>query len=372
MNLIQYHFNELDKLKSKWAELHAKSDASNPFTSFEWIKIWLGHFLNDENACQVQVILDDREEVVGIIPLVNIHEKHAGVTFKGLSFAANSHSFRTRLLVLPEKKQEIIKFWLEAVCQNQDFDYLRFKEFLYDETVVNILNDKKLKFSLEEPKKPPYLDLKGDWESYFGGLRGHFRRNLRRRLRNAEKEYGKIEYRVFDGSDEELDAFVLQGLKLEASGWKGKRGSAILKSQTVKDFYFDVAHNFFRRGLLHLGGLYFGERLVAFNFSVIYEQVFYLLKVAYDESVAKFSPGQIMTYLLLQRLFEQKLKRFDFLGPAMPWKLEWTGQFNQHSTLYIYGNTFKGSYLYTLNSKLLPALRKIEFLKKLKQKIIKQ
>ena len=309
--------------------------------------------------------------MAAIFPVYSHSEKQFGLNFKGFSFTANSHSFRTQLPVIPRFKKEIVSSWLDTIFEEELFDYLKFKEFLFDQELLDLFREKKVKFSLEEEKHPPYIDLTGNWEQYFNGLRGHFRRNLRRRLRNAEKEFGRVEYREFDGNEEQLEAFVLQGLELEASGWKGKQGSAILNNAQVKQFYFEMARSFFQKGQLHLGAVYFGERMVAFNFSIIYDNIFYLLKVAYDETVAKFSPGQIMVYFLLQKLFEQKVKRFDFLGPSMPWKLEWTNSFNQHFTLYVYGNTARAQFLYSLNKKLLPALRKVKVLKNIKEKLIK-
>jgi len=339
-----------------------------PFLDYDWIRIWCNNFVREQQS-KIYLVSKKSGEVSGIIPLYEHQEKQLGIPFKGFSFTANSHSYRTQLIASPQDKGKVLNAWLDNIFKNERFDFIKFKEFLLDEEVLNHLENKKIKFSLEEEKRPPYIDLEGDWQNYFNSLRGHFRRNLRRRLRNAEKQFGKVEYRVFDGSKEQLEPFVLQGLELEASGWKGKQGSAILKNPNVKQLYLDIARVYFYKKQLHLGALYFGERMVAFNFSLIANQTFYLLKVAYDEEVPKFSPGQIMIFFLLQILFEQKIKRFDFLGPSMPWKLEWTQKYNQHFTLYIYGNNSKGQFLYLVNKKMLPALRKIKFLKKLKNAI---
>ncbi len=362
-------FNRLSELnQNQWLLFFQQLRHKIPFLDFNWLNIWCKNFIDNQSYC-VFTFLDNENGIVGVFPLYAHSEIQTGIKYKGFSFTANSHSFRTQFLVHPQYKSEVISLWLDILFKDERFDYVKFKEFLLDEEILKHLKDKKIKFSLEEEKRPPFIDLNGDWNKYFSSLRGHFRRNLRRRLRNAEKEFGKVEYREFSGNDDQLEAFVLEGLKLEASGWKGKHGSAILNNEQVKQFYFDIAHTFFKTGQLHLGAVYFADQMVAFNFSIIYDNVFYLLKVAYDEKVAKFSPGQIMIYLLLQELFKQQIRRFDFLGPAMPWKLEWTSNFNRHFTLYIYGNTFKAHFLYLLNSKILPFLRNIKFIRKLKEKI---
>ncbi len=358
-------FEQIAPYKEQWQELLNKSRFAVPFVDFEWIRLWSKHFVSSQQL-NFYLIFDDQQRLCGCVPLFKTQMNQVGMRFSVLSFTANSHSFRSDFLAEDSQRTAVLEAWLNTVFARENFDYLLVREFPQDEAFNEMLELKNLAYSLEEPKKPPFIVIEGDWETYFNNRRGHFRRNLRRRLRNAEKEFGPVRYEVFNGPAEELTDVLLQGLQIEASGWKGKAGSAILKSEKVKNFYFDIAQNFYQRGLLHLGRLYFGERLVAFNLSIIYNNAFYLLKIAYDEEVHRYSPGQIMTYLLLQKVFEQKIEVFDFLGPSMPWKLEWTDHFTQHYSLYIYGHSAKARYLYVLNQHLAPRLRKNKLLRKLK------
>ncbi|NOX87864.1 MAG: GNAT family N-acetyltransferase [Calditrichaeota bacterium] len=360
--------NDLIGLEKDWQSLLSKSRHPVPFLDYHWIRIWCKHFIRN-NKLKFFIITNPQDELKGIIPLYPGEERQAGIKFKVLKFSANSHSFRTDLIIDSKIREEAVNYWLDSVVSDKQFDYLKFREFPVDEKLLKSLDQKQIHFSLEEQKKPPRLEISGDWESYFDSRRGHFRRNLRRRMRNAEKEFGKIEYRIFDGNSDEMQSVILDGFRLEASGWKGKKGSAVIYSEEAKQFYLEIAENFSKRKMLHVGTLFFGDKMVGFNFSVFYNQTFYLLKVAYDESVSRYSPGQIMTFHLLQYVFENGFKSFDFLGPSMPWKLEWADQFTDQYTLYIYSSTAKAKYLRSIKNHVIPALKKIKFLHDLKKQI---
>lgn len=365
------YIQEIESIKNinqeSWQHVLIHSRSHIPFLDYQWIDDWSNHFA-PESKVRAYALQNGAGEIVGIFPVIFTDEKPFGLNCNIVSFPANSHSFRTDILAKEEQRSALFVDWFKYLQRTQKFDYLKFKEFLYDPSLFDALKTHGIRFSLEEKKQPPYLEIQGSWEDYFKTRKGHFRRNLRRRMRNAQKEFGPVTYRVFDGSDSELEEWIDEGFTLEASGWKGKRGSAILNSEQVKQFYFDIAKHFNARKMLHVGSVFFGDRMVAFNFSLVYDGVFYLLKIAYDESFARYSPGQIMMYHVLQSVFAQGLKGFDFLGPNMPWKREWTDKSHDHYTFLVYGPTWKGRYLYLINSKIAPALRRIGWIRKLKEK----
>jgi CelD/BcsL family acetyltransferase involved in cellulose biosynthesis len=368
---MKFTFNQIKSIsaisRGNWQNVLSESKTVIPFLDYDWMRIWLKHFAEDKET-SIYVVYNQEKEIVGIIPTIRMKEHNFGFNFNVISFAANSHSFRTSIIAKEDVQNEIFVAWWRFIQGKSRFDYLKFKEFLASNLLFAELDKQKISYSLEEKKQPPYIKISADWENYFSSLKGHFRRNLRRRLRNAQKDFGKVEYRILSDNDGDLQQWIKEGLELEASGWKGKMGSAILKSEKVKQFYFDIARAFQERGQLHVGGLFFDQHMVGFNFSLVYQGVFYLLKIAYDETVARYSPGQIMMYFLLQKTFNEKLRYFDFLGPSMPWKLEWTDKFHDHYTLILYAPTAKGRLAYLLNRKILPHLRKIPLLHKLKQK----
>src|SRR5205085_10968765 len=76
----------------------------------------------------------------------------------------------------------------------------------------------------------------------------------RKKLRKAETQLGQggpVEYRELeDGA--ELEAWLSDFLRLEASGWKGRQGTALNCLAAERDFFLDMARAAFARRRLML------------------------------------------------------------------------------------------------------------------------
>ena len=71
-------------------------------------------------------------------------------------------------------------------------------------------------------------------------------------------------------------------LKLEASGWKGARGTAIAQSPQTRGFYSELARWASRSGALALLTLKLDGRAVAFHYGLEHGERFFLLKPGYE------------------------------------------------------------------------------------------
>ena len=139
-----------------------------------------------------------------------------------------------------------------------------------------------------------------------------------RRARKMAREHA-VELRTVappEAFEEELEA----GLRLEASGWKGQEGTAILSSPAMASFYRDIARDALERGELRFSTLRLDGRLVAFDLAVLSQRRYFLLKTAYDESVRRLAPGLVLRRAVIERCFELDLLAHEFLGIDMPWK----------------------------------------------------
>jgi CelD/BcsL family acetyltransferase involved in cellulose biosynthesis len=175
---------------------------------------------------------------------------------------------------------------------------------------------------LRDWERPPYVAFDGDWESYEQRLDGKLRRDLGRRRRRLE-ELGSVSIDVEDGAVQ-LDRLLEAGFALEPSGWKDARGTAVLSRPETREFYVGLARWGVERGMLRLSFLRVEGRPLAFQLGLEDGGVYYFLKGGYDPEYRRFAPARLLVQSLLQRGFESGLARFEFLGPAEPFKLEWT------------------------------------------------
>lgn len=140
-------------------------------------------------------------------------------------------------------------------------------------------------------------------EQYLAAIMdGDRRRNLLRRQRRLA-EQGPLTYVDVDDPGEE-QRLIADFLDLEASGWKGRNGTAIASSGGGLETATAVLHEARRRGRLSLLGLRVGGRLVAARSVLLAPPGGFGFKMAYDESelVARCSPGYLLELEGLRRM----------------------------------------------------------------------
>jgi CelD/BcsL family acetyltransferase involved in cellulose biosynthesis len=135
-------------------------------------------------------------------------------------------------------------------------------------------------------------------------LSGKKRKELRRQAsRLAEAGTLAVERRE-DGED--LGAWCDAFLALEASGWKGKAGSALANHAATDDLFRDSLQGAAERGRLERLSLTLDGRPIAMIASFLTPPGAYSFKTAFDERYSRFSPG-----VLLQRENLRILERAD-------------------------------------------------------------
>ena len=120
--------------------------------------------------------------------------------------------------------------------------------------------------------------------------------DLRRRLRRKERrlsERGRVEHLVLRPEDD-VGRWIDEFLRIEASGWKGQRGSALASSESGRRYFTEIATSAFCRGRLLMLGLNFDDRPIARRCAFVSGEGSFAFKTAYDEEFADFSPGAML------------------------------------------------------------------------------
>ena len=91
--------------------------------------------------------------------------------------------------------------------------------------------------------------------------------------------------------DGDLARWTEDFMRLEASGWKGKAGSALSCREDDRRFVAAVFPEAFRRGRLQITGLDLDGRPLARHCMLTHGEGAFCFKIAYDETYASCSPG---------------------------------------------------------------------------------
>jgi hypothetical protein len=99
-----------------------------------------------------------------------------------------------------------------------------------------------------------------------------------------------------------LSAWVEAFLDLEASGWKGKEGTAMKNLPADAAFFREATRGAFERGQLLMLGLFLDGRPIALKCNFLAPPGSFAFKIAFDESFAQHSPGVLLEMANVEHL----------------------------------------------------------------------
>ncbi len=130
----------------------------------------------------------------------------------------------------------------------------------------------------------------------------HRLKELRRRSRRLS-ETGAV---LFTTATEPaaVAAAIEDFLMLEASGWKGRAGTAVAEHQNLRHFVRSAVSGLAAEGKVSIDRILVDGRAIAATIVLRSGSSAWFWKIAYDESFARFSPGVMLSVVLTDELVE--------------------------------------------------------------------
>ncbi|HET7755065.1 MAG TPA: GNAT family N-acetyltransferase [Anaeromyxobacteraceae bacterium] len=340
-------------LRDEWNRALAEGPADLPFARHEWIDAWLAAFAAGREPL-VLAARDGAGRAHGFA--IFLEDRQHGVC--ALTAPVNDHSCRYEWALGAEPARAVEALW-GHLRDRSTWDVLQLPELSREGPTFALLSGAARRdghlLGVWDSVNTPYLSLDGgDPERR---LSSKFVANLRRRLRRL-CEQGDVAVRRTDSRDG-LEAALERFLLLEASGWKGKRGTAIALDPRLASFYTRIARAAADGGWLAMRELTVGGKPIAMHLGLRYRGVYSLPKPAYDEAHAACSPGQLLFREVLAESAAAGCSEVDFLGPDMPWKRDWEPRFRQHAWLYVYRPGLTGRALHAAKHRLRPFAKEV-------------
>lgn len=330
----------------------SSAPSDNVTTSEDWVDIWLDAF--GDSGCG---IWKATPETVGVCIPYRIEALPVGrFRVRAARGTSNDHTPRYDILGGGRIDYPLLRGMMSSLGVHcLVFPYLEQSSRLL--RAVDTASPGRA-YHLDFCENSPYVDCTGNWEDYWS-QRGKTRSTWARRERRMLRDEG-ASLRVLSTRNE-VEQVWERLLEIEASGWKGEMGSAIVQSEDTSTFYGRLVPMLADAGKLRLFVLDRPETgIIAFQITACSNGVLYQMKVGYDDRYRKSSPGQVLQLQLLRWCFARdEIQAFDFLGgggKAASNKYRWSTDVTPLHTLYVFAPGIWGR-LAWLRYKVAPALK---------------
>lgn len=282
-----------DALGVEWTELEAQSTEPNPFFC-QWALLPALRLLPDESVHLIE-IRSAIGQLDGLMPLV-VDSHYRGTPLPVLAVWRHLHCFLASPLLRAGAEAPALRAllaWAAERCRTVlSLPLQRLDGALYA-ALEGVTNASGCPFQIVEDYERPILYRPDDPERYLDEvLSSKDHRELRRKLGLLRKE-GALEYEVLQRS-EDVSPWLSEFLALEASGWKGEEGTALANDAMHRAMFEQIVRGAHRTHQVRMQRLRVGSKSVAMRVEFISGGEAALFKVAYDESMRRYSPGMVL------------------------------------------------------------------------------
>jgi CelD/BcsL family acetyltransferase involved in cellulose biosynthesis len=265
---------------------------------------------------EVQIVLfyEDRTEqqLLGVFPITR-HARYRGLPIAGGQLWKYPHCYLSTPHVHRARAAEVLGAFLDWAA-GQRLPLFEFINLVSDgkfrKVLVDLAHERGLESVMTRSMTRPLFRRSSDATAYLRrSVSGSNLKELRRKERRLG-EFAPLAYQPLQPTDA-LPPLLEEFLAVEASGWKRREGSALACNEGDRRFFETVMTEAFGRDRLYMGTLRFDGRAIAIDTAIRTGEGAYAFKLAFDETMGRFSPGALLTLHTIRRLHE--LDGFEWL-----------------------------------------------------------
>jgi len=308
-------FTALEKYVPAWEDLAANAIEPNAFYE-PWMLMSAMRSFGAGRRLQFALVLDNESArhdgaplLCGFFPLEQ-QNHYQGLSrklpFKTLRLWKHKYCYLCTPLVREGYGQQVIAAffdWLDA--GSHDCSLMEFR-FIAGDGLFNGL----LMEYFERHIKLHYISMYFlramfrptiDADTYLCAALSAKHRKMIRRQERQLSEIGRLEYDALT-PDDDVEVWIEEFLRLEASGWKGRENSAIASDESDQSYFRSIAKEAFRQGRLSMLALRLDGRPIAFKCDFHAGRGLFTFRIAFDENYARNSPGMLLETENVRRL----------------------------------------------------------------------
>ena len=298
MRVADVAVRDLDaRFLTRWAQLAAVAVEPNPF--FEpAMAVAAARHLDAGEDDRLLAVTGDDERLLAALPF-RARRSYRRVPVPALQAWGHAHAFLDAPLVDPRVPEAALGAALDHLREHRREPWLVLPALPADGPVhaalTRALAARRLRPVAVLPFDRPVLHRRPEPTYLDGRFSSRRRKELRKQRRRLGGMLGGDAETVellAAGADvgETLDAL----LRLEASGWKGREGTALASRAGDAAFFRDAMQAFADEGRARVWALRGSESTAAMACGVVSGDTLFHLKIAHDEAFAKSSPGLLL------------------------------------------------------------------------------
>ncbi len=304
----------LMKLEREWDALAL--EFQNPLLTHEWFAACAAAVSSPDEL--MIILVRDGEALVAAAPMVKVHRRGVRrLEMLGSSTLQEPSGFLFR-------DEESLNELLRALTAQRL--PIRLGRIAADSPEIRLargLSAPLRGVTVRRQSASPWLLIDRPWEDFEAGISSSRRSSLRRARRRLD-QMGEVQIQVESPTEETVESYLREFVNVEATGWKGRLGTAIQSDPRSARFFTSYVHAAARTGALRFFFLRVDGQAVAGILAVEHARRLWVLKVGFDETWAHCSPGILLMHEAIRWAFSKGLSDFEFLGTDEPWIHMWT------------------------------------------------
>jgi len=349
-------FENQDEMRELCLRL-AKESSKDVGWTYEWISpLWESHFGKEDKL--TLLMRDANNEPLALLPFFETTEHIKGLKVKIIKPITELYSTCGGLLI-SRNEEDVLSALLSYFKKEHQWDILQVcveANTKLESAIKKVIKSHKYKMECTHYESSPFLSIGGEIDNFLASKSRNFRSNLKRKEKKIIKA-GDLQLKVCT-EPSDVEQSLKEIFEIEDKSWKVAEGTAITSVQRRQDFYSMLAERTAKAGWLRIYILSLDNKPIAYDFSLLFENRYFMLKTSYDEAFGKLSPGVVLRWYVVEDLFKIGCAEHNFLWGKEPYKMQWSDGVREFYIYRIYNQKAYSSMLYYM-TKFLSCLRRI-------------
>jgi hypothetical protein len=329
---------DYDALQRDWREVISRIESPLEYAP-DWIKASAESAGLLDDVC---VFVERRGDApTSFSPMLRTRLRTLGITCSGWEMPGlrlvSSHSglvsedgprrYLARLVDnLPKPKDIVI---MPAIVERSETE----------QAIHELCRDTSWRMDIIPGDESPYIPINTTWNSFLSGRNKKLRYTLRKKVETLPR-LGEFSERWFH-DHEAIDVLFDDMLVIEEQSWKVEAGLAISRREKEQRYYRYLLPFLADSAALVANVLYVDAEPIAYSLCYASQGRLAQLKTSFKEAYAHESPGLVAISHAIRYAFDNGFREFDFLGDAMPHKMQWTDSTRRHADYFLFGPRIK-------------------------------